>query len=82
MKIYRLYLTDSIEALVNEELIYEGASLEAVIMQAHSELVARGYNKTPYWRYLCPPEGIFIDFGSWSKFLFIENATIDEVMNT
>ena len=79
MKQYKLYFTDSIERLENEELICEALSIDAIIMRAEAELDDRGYNPTPYWRYLFTNEGAFIDFGSWSKFLFIANTTYDEV---
>jgi hypothetical protein len=79
MKQYKLYFTDSIERLENAVLIHEGSSIYAVIQHAEAALQDAGYNPTPYWRYLFLPEGAFIDFGSWSKFLFIANATYDEV---
>lgn len=79
MKQYKLYFTDSIERLENAVLIYEGSSIYATIQHAEAALQDAGYDPTPYWRYLFLPEGAFIDFGSWSKFLFIANATYDEV---
>lgn len=79
MKQYKLYFTDSIERLENEVLIYEGSSIHATIQHAEAAIQDAGYDFTPYWRYLFLPEGAFIDFGSWSKFLFIANATYDEV---
>lgn len=79
MKQYKLYFTDSIEGLENEELICESSSIHAIIQHAEFALQDAGYNPTPYWRYLFTNGGAFIDFGSWSKFLFIANATYDEV---
>ena len=79
MKQYKLYFSDSIERLINETLIHESSSIHAIIQHAEAALQDAGYNPTPYWRYLFLPEGAFIDFGSWSKFLFIANATYDEV---
>lgn len=79
MKLYKLYFTDSIEGLENEILIHESSSIYAIIQQAEAALQDAGYKPTPYWRYLFMSEGVFIDFGSWSRFLFIANATRDEV---
>jgi hypothetical protein len=79
MKQYKLYFTDSIEGLENEVLIHESFSIHAIIQHAEAALQDAGYNPTPYWRYLFTNSGAFIDFGSWSKFLFIANATYDEV---
>lgn len=79
MKLYKLYFTDSIERLENETLIHENSSIHAIIQHAEAAIQDAGYNLTPYWRYLFTNEGAFIDFGSWSKFLFIANATYDEV---
>lgn len=79
MKQYKLYFTDSIERLENGVLIHESSSLHAIIQHAEAAIQDAGYDPTPYWRYLFTNEGAFIDFGSWSKFLFIANATYDEV---
>ena len=79
MKTYKIYLTDSLEELKNEVLLAKGCSLKELIKQAYSELEARGIKTEAYSRYLGMPDGLAIDFGSWSKFLFIMNATMDEV---
>lgn len=79
MKQYKLYFTDSIERLINETLIHESSSIHAIIQHAEAATYDAGYPLAPYWRYLFTNEGAFIDFGSWSKFLFIANATYDEV---
>lgn len=82
MKVYELYFTDSIESCVNEELLCAGESIKELLTIGKEILQERGFKEEPYWRYLITSEGLYIDFGSWSKFLFLKNATIDEVMNT
>lgn len=82
MKVYELYFTDSIESCVNEELLCAGESAKELLTIGKDILEERGFQKAPYWRYLITSEGLYIDFGSWSKFLFLKNATIDEVMST
>lgn len=79
MKRYKLYITDSIEELINVELICESNSLEEIKSAACTEVAKRHYSPN-YWRYLAPPEGIFIDFGSWSKFFFIQGATVAQFL--
>ena len=79
MKTFKLYVTDAIDALVNEEFICEADSIGAITMRISAEIQDRGFHEEPYWRYLGLPSGLAIDFGSWSKFFFIQEASISDL---
>ena len=75
---YKIYTSDWIEKLVNEQLIGEANSYQeacALIKQQIPQSV-----DNPYWRLLLAQEATFIDYGSYSKFVAImPPLTIDEI---
>lgn len=70
---YQVYFTTSLESLVDEVFVFEADAIEDILPRL-SALVG----KAPYWRWLFQPTGAFIDFGSWSRFLCITNATMED----
>ena len=67
---YKIFFTDSLEVLKNEELIGEANSFEEIRLILKSKL----QRVTPYWRYLLAENATFIDYGSWSRFAAIVPA--------
>lgn len=68
---YKIFLTESLEVLENEELIGEANTYNEACSVITEELLARGFRKEPYWRILAGANATFIDFGSWSNFVTI-----------
>lgn len=68
---YKIFLTDSIETLQNEELIAEANTFEEACHTLSEALRERGYGNSPYWRFLMHSFATVIDFGNWSKFAAI-----------
>lgn len=68
---YKIFTTDSIEVLQNEECIGAADTIEELMAQATDYLEEAGICSSPYWRYLMGDIATFIDFGSWSKFLAV-----------
>lgn len=74
---YKLYLTDSIESLENEELLIETEDIQ----EAFKALGAR-IGKTAYWRFSLAPDATYIDYGSWSRFGAVVPAlSMKDLMN-
>lgn len=66
---YKIFTTDSIEILQNEECIGEAETYQ-VVCNIIKEQIPRA-NSNPYWRVLMGDIATFIDYGSWSKFVAI-----------
>lgn len=65
---YKIFFTDSIEVLDNEELIGEANTfIEACEILKQDPVVATSH----YWRYLLGDMATFIDYGSYSRFAAI-----------
>lgn len=68
---YKIFLTDSIEVLQNEELIGEASAYQEACDILSEKLHEKGIAEDPYWRLSLGQTATFIDFGSWSKFAAI-----------
>ena len=68
---YKIFLTDSIETLLNEELLGEANTYTSACEILTEGLREKGIYEEPYWRILMNTNGTFIDFGSWSRFAAI-----------
>lgn len=66
---YKIFTTDSIEVLQNEECIGEADTYQAAC-NIIKEQIPRA-NSNPHWRVLMGDIATFIDYGSWSKFVAI-----------
>lgn len=69
-----IYLTKEIGALRDAQ--YLGCAEQGDEALA----IARRYiwNRTDYWRYLLYDDGVYVDYGSWSTFLFFKGAFIND----
>lgn len=67
IKKYKIFSTDSIMTLANEELIGEANTLHEI------QNIIKTWRGKPdgYWRYCLAENATFIDYGSWSKFIAI-----------
>lgn len=64
---YKVFLTDSIECLENEELLGEAEDF-----QTACKIISAGTPKYDgYWRFVMGKTATFVDYGSWSKFAAI-----------
>ena len=68
---YKIFLSDSIEALKNEELLGEANDYSEASAIIELKLQEKELYQEPYWRFLMDSTATFIDFGSWSKFIAI-----------
>lgn len=68
---YKIFLTDSIEMLKNEQLIGEANSYKEACKNIQQYIAESDLPKEPYWRFLSHETVTIIDFGSWSKFAAI-----------
>ena len=68
---YKIFLSDSIEVLKNEELLGEANDYKEASAVIELKLQEKGLYQEPYWRFLMDSTATFIDFGSWSKFIAI-----------
>ena len=75
---YKIYTSDWIEKLVNEQLIGEADSYQEACKVIKEQIPQSADN--PYWRLLLAQEATFIDYGSYSKFVAImPPLTMDEI---
>ena len=75
---YKIYTSDWIDELVNEQLIGEANSYQEACVLIKQQIPQSADN--PYWRLLLAQEATFIDYGSYSKFVAImPPLTIDEI---
>ena len=65
---YKIFFTDSIEVLHNEELIGEADTFVEACKILNQDPVAA---TNRYWRYLLGDVATFIDYGSYSRFAAI-----------
>ena len=65
---YKIFFTDSIEVLANEELIGEADTFVEACEILNQDPVAA---TNRYWRYLLGDVATFIDYGSYSRFAAI-----------
>lgn len=70
-KKYKAFFTDSIDILLNEELIGEADTYKEISKLISKSIDEKGYHKEPYCRFLMNSTATFIDFGSWTKFVAI-----------
>ena len=68
---FKVYLTDRIDELYNEEFVGEFETQEEACRQGIAAYIAKGYHKEPYTRGLLFPKGTFYDLGSYCHFLAI-----------
>ena len=68
---YKVFLTESLEYLKNEELIGDAKTFNEACRLLKNELFERDIPTEPYMRFLAAPNATFIDFGSWSRFAAI-----------
>ena len=68
---YKIFLSDSIEVLKNEELLGEANDYKEASAVIELKLQEKELYQEPYWRFLMDSTATFIDFGSWSKFIAI-----------
>lgn len=81
MKTYEVYFSDCFGEVVNEEYLYTDTDLERAVARITPTLEEHQLKKAPYSRWSANEDGAFMDFGSWSKFIFIKNATMGELFN-
>lgn len=74
---YKAYFSSRLDALENEEFICEGETAKEVCAQLakHPKLL-----NTNYWRWMIFDIGAVIDYGSWSRFIIITNAKLEDVL--
>ena len=64
---YKVFLTDSLEHLENEEILGEADDF-----QTACRIISAGTPKYDgYWRFLMGDIATFVDYGSWSRFAAI-----------
>ena len=68
---YKIFLSDSIEVLKNEQLIGGANSYEEACQIIRDYLAVNQFYQEPYWRTLLGETATFIDYGSWSRFAAI-----------
>lgn len=68
---YKIFLTDSIESLKNEQLIGGANSYQDACKVINDHLAVNNFHQEPYWRFLMGSVATFIDYGSWGKFIAI-----------
>ena len=68
---YKIFLTDSIEVLENEQLIGSANSYKEACEIIDDFLSVNNFRQEPYWRFLMNETATMIDYGSWSKFIAI-----------
>ena len=68
---YTIYISDSIEQLVNEFPIGAADSYQDACKTLSAWLRDNGKQEEPYWRICLGETATFIDYGSWSKFAVI-----------
>ena len=68
---YKIFLTDSIEVLKNEQLIGGADSYAEACEVINDYLSVNNFRQEPYWRLLLGETATMIDYGSWSKFIAI-----------
>lgn len=68
---YKAYLTQSLEYLLNDEYIGEFDSEDAAFKAAYTAHQERGYHVDSYTRGLLHPFGTFYDVGSYTHFIAI-----------
>ena len=71
MTIYKIFLSDSIEVLKNEQLIGGANSYKEACQIIRDHLAVNQFYQEPYWRILIGETATFIDYGSWSRFAAI-----------
>lgn len=71
MNKYKIYLSNSIEVLENEQLIGGANSYNEACKVINEYLEVNKFHQEPYWRFLLGEVATFIDYGSWSKFIAI-----------
>lgn len=69
-----VYLTKELGALKDEQYLGSAEQGDEALAIARKHI----WNRTDYWRYLLYEDGIYVDFGSWSTFLFFKGATIND----
>lgn len=76
---YKVFLTDSIEVLKNEQLIGEAETYQEASQILKQAETRAAENK--YWRLLLGETATFIDYGSWSQFAaIIPPIDLQEIM--
>lgn len=73
---YKAYFSNRLDALENEEFICEGETVQEVNAQLAKHPKLFGTN---YWRWMVFDFGAAIDYGSWSRFIIITNAKLEDV---
>ena len=68
---YKIFLSDSIEVLSNEQFIAEANDIQDLLRAAWDYLDENEIDRDVYCRFVLGANVTFIDFGSWSKFLAI-----------
>jgi hypothetical protein len=68
---FKVYLTDRIDALYNEEFVGEFCNHEEAFRQGLAAYRAKGYHEEPYTRGLLCSDGDYYDLGSYCHFLAI-----------
>lgn len=78
---YTVYLTQSIEALINEKIITTADTFKEARISIVEYLDTHNLGNNHYWRYLLAEDATYIDFGSWSKFVAITPpVSMEEMM--
>lgn len=78
---YNIYLTQSIETLMNKELIATANSFKEARVNIVQYLDSHNLGNNNYWRYLLAEDATYIDFGSWSKFIaIVPPITVEDMM--
>jgi hypothetical protein len=68
---YKIFLSESIEILKNEQLIGGADSYQEACRVIKDYLAVNQFHQEPYWRLLLGETATFIDYGSWSRFVAI-----------
>lgn len=68
---YKIFLSDSIETLLNEQPIGAANSYQEACKEIDNYLSVNHFHQDPYWRIVMGETATFIDYGSWSKFMAI-----------
>ena len=78
---HNIYLTQSIETLMNEELIATANSFKEARANIVQYLDSHNLSNNNYWRYLLAEDATYIDFGSWSKFIaIVPPVTVEDMI--
>lgn len=70
-KKYKVFLTNSIEALDGKELLGEADTYKEACKIIDEGVKAHDLHQEKYWRFLMGADATYIDFGSWSRFAAI-----------